>query len=140
MQIEVNITLCCNKVVHIYIYICTIASRINVIYPQGVYLPISNLLSIFALANLLAHNNINQICCCGQISSHSAAVNFSFSDNLTTLEVTFILLVIERLYIIIYVLSLLKFSFVFLSSYQLVSSICFVMSLQKVFWKLFSWI
>ena len=42
--------------------------------------------------NLLAHNNTSQICYCGQISLQSAAVNCSFSDNLTTLGVTFILL------------------------------------------------
>ena len=29
---------------------------------------------------LLAHNNISQICYCGQISLQSAAVNCSFSD------------------------------------------------------------
>ena len=33
--------------------------------------------------NLFAHNNISQICYCGQISLQSAAVNCSFSDNLT---------------------------------------------------------
>ena len=48
--------------------------------------------SILAVANLLAHNNISQICYCGQISLQSAAVNCSFSDNLTPLGVTFILL------------------------------------------------
>ena len=36
--------------------------------------------SILAVANLLAHNNISQICYCGQISLQSAAVNCSFSD------------------------------------------------------------
>ena len=45
----------------------TIASKINVT-PRGVYLPISKLHSIFAMANLLAHNNISQICYCSQIS------------------------------------------------------------------------
>ena len=59
---------------------------------KSVYLPISKLLSILAVANLLAHNNISQICYCGQISLQSAAVNCSFSDNLTPLGVTFILL------------------------------------------------
>ena len=34
----------------------------------------------FSVANLLAHNNISQICNCGQISFQSAAVNCSFSD------------------------------------------------------------
>ena len=40
-------------------------------------------LDFIAVANLLAHNNISQICYCGQISLHSAAVNYSFSNNLT---------------------------------------------------------
>ena len=59
---------------------CTIASKINVT-PDGVYLPISKLHSILAVANLLAHNNKSQICYCGQISLQSAAVNCTFSDN-----------------------------------------------------------
>ena len=50
-------------------------------YPKGVFVPISKILSILAVANLLAHNNISQICYCGQISFQSAAVNCSFSDN-----------------------------------------------------------
>ena len=62
----------------------TIASKIN-FTPKGDYLPISKLHSIIAVANLLAHNNISQICYCGQISLQSAAVNFSFSSNLTHL-------------------------------------------------------
>ena len=49
----------------------------------GVYLPIPKLYSILPVANLLAHNNISQICYCSQISLQSAAVNCSFSDNLT---------------------------------------------------------
>ena len=57
-------------------YWCSIASKINVI-PEGIYLPISKQLSILALANLLAHKNISQI------SLQSAAVNCSFSNNLT---------------------------------------------------------
>ena len=44
----------------------TIASKINGT-PKGVYLPISKLRSILAVANLLAHNNKNQICYCSQI-------------------------------------------------------------------------
>ena len=66
-----------------------IASKINVT-PKCVYLPISKLHSILAVANLLAHNNISQICYCGQISLQSAEVNCSFSD--TFGGVTFILL------------------------------------------------
>ena len=54
---------------------------------MGVYLPISKLHSILAVANLLAHNNKSQICYCGQILLQSVAVNCSFSDNLTTLGV-----------------------------------------------------
>ena len=44
----------------------TIASKINGT-PKGVYLPISKLHSILAVANLLAYNNVSQICYCGQI-------------------------------------------------------------------------
>ena len=55
----------------------------NKCYPKGVYLPISKLDSILAVANLLAHNNISQICYWGEISLQSAAVNCSYSDNLT---------------------------------------------------------
>ena len=51
--------------------------------PRGFYLHISNLHSILAVANLLAHNNKSQICYCGQISLQSAAVNWRVSDNLT---------------------------------------------------------
>ena len=46
---------------------CAITSKINGT-PKGVYLPISKLHSILAVANLLAHNNKSQICYCGQIS------------------------------------------------------------------------
>ena len=48
--------------------------------------------SILAVTNLLAHNNNREISYCSQISLQSAAVNNSFSDNLTPLGVTFILL------------------------------------------------
>ena len=64
----------------------------NNCYPQKCLLAISKLHSILAIANLLVHNNISQICYCGQISLQSAAVNCSFSDNLISLGVTFILL------------------------------------------------
>ena len=64
---------------HFYVQ-CTIASKINVT-PNSVFLPISKLYSILAASNLLAHNNISQICYCVQISLQSAAVNFSFSTN-----------------------------------------------------------
>ena len=67
-------------------------------YPtNGVYLPISKVSSILAVANLLAHNNISQICYRGQDSLQSDTVHCSFSDNLTPLEVTFILLAMVRL-------------------------------------------
>ena len=66
----------------------TIDSKINVT-PKGVYLPLSKLHAILAVANLLAHNNKSQICYCGQISLQSAAVNCSFP---TLFGVTFILL------------------------------------------------
>ena len=64
--------------------VCTITSKISGT-PKGVYLPITKLHSILAVANLLAHNNISQICYCGQILLQSATVNCSFSDNLTPL-------------------------------------------------------
>ena len=51
----------------------TFTSKINVT-PKGVCLPISKLHSISAVANLLAHNNMSQICYGGQISLLSAAV------------------------------------------------------------------
>ena len=63
-----------------------------------IHLPISKLHSILAVANLLSHNNISQICYWGQISLQSAAVNYSFSDNLTSLGVTFILLAIFAMF------------------------------------------
>ena len=44
---------------------------------QGVYLPISKLHLILAVANLL-HNNISQICYFGQISLQSAALTAVF--------------------------------------------------------------
>ena len=61
---------------------CTIASKIN-----GT--PISKLNSILAVANLLAHNNIRQISYCG--------LNNRYSDNLTPLGVTYILLAMVHL-------------------------------------------
>ena len=76
-----------------------IASRIYVT-PKVVYLPISKLHSILAVANLLAHNNISEICYCSQISLQSAAVNCSFSDNLTPLLVTFTLLAVVLAHVI----------------------------------------
>ena len=58
----------------------------NKCYPQGVYLPISKLHSILAVANLFAHNNnMSQICYCGHISLQSAAVDCSFSESLKQL-------------------------------------------------------
>ena len=71
---------------------CIIPSKINDTTQRCLYLPISKLHSILAVANLLAHNDTSKICCCGQISLQSAAVNCSFCDNLTHLGVTFILL------------------------------------------------
>ena len=53
---------------------------------KGVHLPIElKSYPILAVANLLAHNTISQICYCSQISLQSAAVNCSFSNNLTPL-------------------------------------------------------
>ena len=67
------------------IYICTIASKINGTR-VGFYLPISKLNSILAVTNLL-ENKISQNYYSCKISLQSAAVNCSFCDNLTLLEV-----------------------------------------------------
>ena len=72
------------------------ASKINVTH-KGVYLLISKLHAILAVANLLAHNNVSQICYCGRISLQSAAVNCSFYDNIAPLVVTFILLAMVQI-------------------------------------------
>ena len=71
---------------------------------KSVYLPFSKIHMILDVANLLAHNNINQICYSGQILVQSAVLDSNFSDNLTPLGVTFILLAIrlQELVIIIY--------------------------------------
>ena len=47
--------------------------------PKDIYLPISELHSILALANFVAHNKISQLCYCGQILLQRIAVNCSFS-------------------------------------------------------------
>ena len=52
------------------------------------------MLHSIAVANLFAHNNISQICYCGQISLHSTYC--SFSDNLTPLGVTFIVFIFMK--------------------------------------------
>ena len=44
----------------------------NKCYPSGVYLSISKLHLILTVANLLAYNNISQICYTGQIYLQSA--------------------------------------------------------------------
>ena len=61
-------------------------------YPQRCLLAHSKLHSILPVENLLVHNNISQICYCGQISLQSAAVNCSVSDNRTPRGDLFILL------------------------------------------------
>ena len=71
----------------------TIDSKIYVT-PNGVYLTILKLHLILPVANLLSHNNSNLFC--GQNSLQSAAVNCSFSHNLTRLGVAFILLAMEH--------------------------------------------
>ena len=58
---------------HVHIYIDMCVRKINVT-PRGVYLPISKIHSTLFIVNLLAHNNISQICYCSQISLQSAAV------------------------------------------------------------------
>ena len=66
----------------------------NKCYPQRCLLANLKVHSILAVANLIAHNNMNQICYCGQILLQSAAVKCSFSDNLAPMGVTFILLAV----------------------------------------------
>ena len=70
--------------------------------PQRRLHAIWKLHSILAVANLLAHNNISQIYYCGQISL--AAVNCSFSDQLTPVGVPFLLLAMVPMAIILKVL------------------------------------
>ena len=85
--------------INIYFKIfCTIAYKINYT-PKMFTCPFwSYIYSILAVANLLAHNNKNQICYCGQISLQSAAVNSSFSDNLTPFGIAFILLFMAHIW------------------------------------------
>ena len=71
---------------------CTINSKINGTPQRSLFAHFKAMHSILVIANLLAHNNISQICYCGQISLQCAAVNFSFSDNLTPVGVPFNLL------------------------------------------------
>ena len=71
-----------------FLLLVTIASKIN-ITPIGVYLPVSKLHSILAVANLISH-----ICLSSQISLQITAVNCSSSDKLTPLRATFILVVL----------------------------------------------
>ena len=59
---------------------CAIASKIN--FTQRCFLAIPKVHSILAEANLRAHNNISQICYCGQILLQGVALNCSFSDNM----------------------------------------------------------
>ena len=66
----------------------------NKCYPQRCLLDHFEVtLDFTRIANLLAHNNISQICYCGQFSLQRAAVDCSSIVNLTHLRVTFILLV-----------------------------------------------
>ena len=57
--------------------------------PKGIYLPISKLHSILAVVNLLAHNNISQICYCCHIYYRVLQLTAAI---LTPFGVTFILL------------------------------------------------
>ena len=57
------------------------------------YLPISKLHSILAVANLLAHDNISQICYCSQIHYKDQQLTAVL---LTTMGVLFILLAMEH--------------------------------------------
>ena len=62
----------------------------NNVTPKGVYVPISKLHSILAVANLLARNNMSQICYCGTNNYRVLKLTAVY---LTPLGVTFVLLV-----------------------------------------------
>ena len=70
----------------------------NKCYPQSCVLAHFEATLDFSRSEFTSHNNISQICYCGQISFQSAAVNCSFSDNLTPLGVPFILLAMVHIY------------------------------------------
>ena len=78
-----------------YIYGFVHHHQQNKWYPKGVYLPISKVPSILAVANLLAHNNKSRICYCGQILLQSAIL-FITALFLTLSWVPFILLAMVR--------------------------------------------
>ena len=59
------------------VFLPTINCKINSSL-KGVYLSISKLHSILAVANLRTHNNISEICYSGQISLQSAAVFYYY--------------------------------------------------------------
>ena len=82
------------SILHNYIHeTSTFASKINAI-PQGCSLSHFEAALDFSRSEFTClHNNISQICYWGQISVQCAAVKCSFSDYLTPLKVTFILLV-----------------------------------------------
>ena len=81
---------------------CMYHRQQNKCYPQSVYLPISKLHSILAVAYLLAQNNKSQIFYCGQNWLQSTAVNCTSSENLTPLGVAFILLAMVHYLLDIY--------------------------------------
>ena len=54
---------------------CTINSKVNDTL-KGVYLPISKLHSILAVANLLGHNNI-WLCYYGQVNTFEGVIYFA---------------------------------------------------------------
>ena len=73
---------------------CTINSKTNGT-PEGVYLTISKLHSILAVANLLAHNNL-QLCFYGQENSLGKNRVYLRNGQVSTFGVPFILLVMVQ--------------------------------------------
>ena len=87
-QIDANVNPCTPPTSSVEVCtqtLCTYHRQQNLCFHKVVYLFISKLHSILAVANLLARNNIRQICCCGQIS-----FGLQFSGNLTSMGVTVI--------------------------------------------------
>ena len=79
--------------------LCNYHRQQNKCYPQKDFSrPFSKLRAILSVANSLAHNNIIQICYCGQILLQSAAVNCWQYATFWGGGVTFIFLVMIHRY------------------------------------------
>ena len=77
-------------------FACNVPSPAKLMLPPKVFTCHFEATLNLAVANLLVQNNISIIFYCGQISLQSAALNCSFSDNLTPVVVPFILLAKEH--------------------------------------------